>query len=636
MCEKMSQQEPVSRCTCTCGCCGEQAEESGKKRLLPVFAGICAYLAAYIWPLPDKGSLYLYGFAYLLIGKDVIQAAWRNIRRKDPFDENLLMVIASGGAFLIGDCVEAVAVMLFSRIGEFLEERAAGKSRRQIKAAIDLRPDVVCRIRDGRDVETIPAAAARTGDRLLVRPGDRIPLDGIVAAGESVLDMSALTGEALPLTCREGDGVLSGAINKTGVIELTVTKELAQSTVSKILQAVAAAEAQKPRLDRFITRFCRLYTPAVVAAAIVTAVVPSLAGGQWHYWLYTALTFLVISCPCALVISIPLAFSAAIGAAAKGGILFKGAAALERLHEVKTVIFDKTGTLTEGRFSAQRVCAAGRFTEAAVLAAAGAVEQGSQHPLAKGIVAAATVGGRTLSPALRSREFAGEGVVAIVDGHSVACGSLRLLQRLGTAVPSVAAAGAAVIFVAVDGEYAGHIILTDTVKDDAAAAVNGIKKLGLYTAMVTGDRAAAAGVVAGTLGIDQTLADCLPQDKVAALSSLRQERGAVFFVGDGINDGPVLSGADVGGAMGSGADIAVDAADVIYMHGAVSAVLRSLLLSRQTLAVVRQNVVFALGVKGLVMLAGLAGFASMWGAVFADAGVAVLCIANSVRILYQT
>ena len=622
----------------TCSCChDEEVEEEEGGALWTLVVGTLVFLITYVTDLvPEAFSLPAYIVAYLLLGYSVLREAAENIMKRQPFDENFLMAVATIGAFAIGDYPEAVAVMLFSRIGEALEERAVNRSRKQVAAAIDMRPDVIHRLtEDGSTVE-VPARDAAVGDIAVVRVGDRIPLDGVVVSGDSLVDTSALTGEPVPVTCHEGSEVMSGSINTTGVLHVKVTKPLAESMVTKILESVEKAAARKPKIDRFITRFSRIYTPAVVAIAAATAIIPSLITGEWHYWIYTALTFLVISCPCALVLSVPLSFFAGIGAASKQGILFKGGIAVEQLKNIGAVVFDKTGTITKGNFVVHQVLPAEGFDEEAVFRLSASVEQASNHPIARSVVEASEKRGLTLAQPEAVEEFAGQGLKASVDGHVVLCGNQKLMDGHAVVMPTIEAAEyGAELFVAVDGRYAGRMVVSDTIKEDAVDAIKAISGLGITTAMLTGDSQQAADYIASKTGIDDVRAKLLPQDKVRQMDELRKKYGPVMFVGDGINDAPVLAGADVGAAMNSGADAAVEAADVVFMHSKVSAVPKALHLSKETMKIAKQNVVFALGVKGLVMVAGFAGYASMWAAVIADSGVAALCVLNSVRMLYK-
>lgn len=612
-------------------------KENGGGTLWQLVVGIAIFLFTYLTDfIPEPYSLVAYGIAYLILGNSIIRKAIKNIIQKEPFDENLLMVIATGGAFAIGDYPEAVAVMLFSRIGEAMEDKAVNKSRKQISAAVDLRPETIERLMPDGSVKTIPAKDGHVDDIVVVRAGDRIPLDGIVTEGTSRIDTSAITGEPVPVPCQAGSEVLSGSINISGTIRLRVTKELSESMVTKILQSVEQAAAQKPKMDRFITRFSRIYTPAVVAIAVFTAVVPSLVTGNWYYWLYTALTFLVISCPCAIVLSIPLSFFAGIGAASKRGILFKGGIAIEQMKNIGAVVFDKTGTITKGNFVVQQVVPADEFTEQDVLLYCAAAEQASSHPIAASVVTAAKAKKLNLPSITESDEIAGEGLCATVNGRAVACGNMKLMNRKQVVVPQQDnVTYGSELYVAVDGKYAGHIVVSDTIKPDAVEAIRRIHSLGITTAMLTGDSQNAAEYIAKQTGIDEVRAKLLPQDKVLQMDDLRSKYGPVMFVGDGINDAPVLAGADVGAAMGSGADAAVEAADVVFVNSQVSAVPEALHISRKTMTIAMENLVGALGVKAVVMVAGFAGFASMWAAVFADSGVTALCVLNSVRLLYK-
>ena len=587
--------------------------------------------------------------AYLLLGWRVLLTAVRNIGRGRVFDENFLMALATVGAWAIGSFDEAVGVMLFYRVGEYFEDRAVERSRRQIMAAVDLRPETVNLVEADGGVRPIPAEDAAVGDIVLVRPGDRVPLDGKVVEGESRLDTSAVTGEPVPVRVAAGDRAISGCVNTDGAIKLRVTHVLAESMVQRILDSVENAAARKPRIDRFITRFSRVYTPAVVAIALLTAVVPSLATGDWSKWVYTALTFLVISCPCALVLSVPLTYFAGIGAGSRRGILFKGGASLEALKDVKAVVMDKTGTITRGNFVVQRVCPAegADIDENELLWLAAACEGASTHPIAKSILAAYETCKETAESAGRPslisvgapegiREQAGEGVEAVLCGKPVLCGNAKLLRRHGIGLSGYhGTLGSTEVLLAMDGRFIGHIDIADTVKPDARQAVARMKAQGLTTAMLTGDGQDSADAVAQAVGIDEVRARLLPEDKLSALTDIREKRGAVMFVGDGINDAPVLAGADVGAAMGSGADAAIEAADVVFMNADLSSIPTSVKIARRASLISRENIVFALAVKLLVMILGLRGIASMWLAVFADTGVAMLCVLNAVRMLYM-
>ncbi len=571
-----------------------------------------------------------FAVAYVLLGWRVLFTAIRNLLKGRIFDENFLMSLATLGAIGIKEYSEAVGVMLFYRVGEYFEDKAVEKSRRQIMDAVDLRPETVI-LDDGRE---IPAEKAEAGDIIIVRPGDRIPLDGIVIEGESRLDTSAVTGEPVPLRVSKGDEIMSGCVNTDGVMKLKATKPLSESMVQRILDSVENAAARKPKLDRFITRFSKVYTPAVVAAACLTFLVPGLITGDWGKWLYTALTFLVISCPCALVLSVPLSYFAGIGSGSKKGILFKGGSSIEMLEQVKAVVMDKTGTITKGDFSVKKAIPHERLTEDALLSLAAGCESASTHPIAKSITQAAK--DRQLSEIEISnvKEVAGEGIEAVFEGKPVLCGSQKLLKRNGVSLNGYEnEKGSTEVLLSLDGKFIGHIVISDTLKPKAKEAISRLRKLGLKTAMLTGDSPESAKLVSKEAGLDEVYAKLLPNEKLETLLSLREKYGKAMFVGDGINDAPVLAGADVGAAMGSGADAAIEAADIVFMNPELSSIPEALDISRKTGRIAKQNIIFALTVKALVLVLGLMGYASMWLAVFADSGVAMLCVLNSVRIL---
>jgi len=583
--------------------------------------------------IPNILFLTMMLFGYVLSGGEVLKEALGNIRRGQIFDEHFLMSIATIGAFLIGSYEEALGVMLFYRIGQLFEHMATNRSRSQIMEAVDLRPEVVHWVK-GDKIRIIPAENADIGDILLVRPGDRVPLDGTIVEGESYMDTSAITGEPVPVHVAVGSSVTSGWVNKDGLLKMRVEKYLEDSMVTRILDAVENAAASKPKIDRFITRFSRVYTPIVCVLSLLTAVVPSLFTGDWGYWCYTALTFLVISCPCALVLSVPLAFFCGIGRGSKQGILFKGGAALEALKGVKAVAVDKTGTITKGVFQVQRCVPSGNMPPDALLALAAACEEGSTHPIAQSILSAAKERGLEVPPAQSVQEIAGFGITAVIDGETVLCGNAELLAQFGAAVPEGQPHGTQVLL-AKGGSYLGCIVIDDIIKADAGTAMAELKRQGIVPAMLTGDTADSAQAVAEQIGITDIHAKLLPGEKFSALEALRRTYGPVMFVGDGINDAPVLAGADVGAAMGSGADAAIEAADVVFMSSEVSAVPKALNIARMTNRIAWQNIVIALGIKLAVMVLGLMGHANMWTAVFADTGVAMLCIINSMRILYK-
>ena len=608
---------------------GEDGHEGGES-LKPIAVGAGLFVLGLI--LDHFGLTWLtLGVciaAYGLLGGGVIRTAVKNLVRGRMLDENFLMALASIGAFFIGSYTEAVGVMLFYRVGEYFEDKAVERSRSQIMEAVDLRPEVV-QLVDGETVREIPAGEAKVGDIVLVRPGDRIPLDGTVVSGSSRIDTAPITGEPVPVSVGEGDSVISGCVNTTGQLTLRVEKPLGESMVTRILDSVENAAASKPKIDRFITRFARVYTPIVVTIAAITAVVPALVTGQWGYWGYTALTFLVMSCPCALVLSVPLAFFAGIGAGSKKGILFKGGQSMEAMGRIKAVVMDKTGTITKGDFTVQKIVGGDELLELCA-----SCEQQSTHPIAESIVAAAKQRGMALRRPEELEELAGRGIRAKIGGREILCGSERLLDERGVQFPRAKEYGTKVL-VAADGVYQGYLLIADTVKPGAENAVRALRDSGIETVMLTGDAEESAKAVAGAVGIREVHAGLLPQQKLEHLQAIRQEKGAAMFVGDGINDAPVLAGADVGAAMGSGADAAIEAADVVFMTSDVEAVPQALRIAKQTGQIAWQNVIFALAVKLAVMILGLCGYASMWLAVFADSGVAMLCVLNSIRVLYK-
>lgn len=600
-----------------------------------LFTGGILFIAAeFLGIIPDKYYLPVLVIAYLLLGGRVVLAAVKNLFNGNLFDENFLMTIATIGAFAISANEEAVGVMFFYRIGEYFEHRAVEKSRSQIMAAVDMRPETV-NLLVGEKVRVIPAADAHVGDILLVRAGDRIPLDGVVVEGDSLVDTSPVTGEPVPVRKHYGDEITSGCINTSGMLKIRVEKVLSESMVTRILDSVENAAASKPQIDRFITRFARIYTPFVVVAAALTALIPGYITGDWQHWIYTAMTFLVISCPCALVLSVPLAFFSGIGAGSKDGILFKGGSTIEALKNIRAVVMDKTGTVTKGNFVVQKVAAEPGVSEEELLRLCAGAEVISAHPIAVSIVKAAKERGMTPLRPQSFEEIAGEGIAAKTEQGIVLCGNKKLMARYNVNCGNFkAAAYGTEVLLAKNGKYLGHLIIADTIKDDAVSAVKAIKAMGLTTAMLTGDAEESARAVANAAGIDEVLAKLLPQDKLNELNRLRSKYGSVMFVGDGINDAPVLAGADVGAAMGSGADAALEAADVVFMKSEMNAIPQAINIARRTGRIAWQNVIFALAVKFVIMGAGLAGLASMWAAVFADTGVAMLCVLNSVRILY--
>ena len=615
---------------------GILSELSEKQTIIEIVLGGAVFIITeWLGLVPEAYHMYFLIFAYILLGGRIVLTALKNIAKGNVFDENFLMTVATLGAFAIQAWEEAVGVMFFYRVGEYFEQRAVEKSRGQIMDAVDLRPEVV-NLLVGEDVKVIPAADAHVGDILLVRVGDRIPLDGVVIDGESLVDTSPVTGEPVPVKRKYGDEVVSGCVNTSGMLKIRVEKVLEESMVTRILDSVENAAASKPTIDRFITRFARVYTPFVVAAAVLTAVIPSLITGDWNKWIYTALTFLVISCPCALVLSVPLAFFSGIGAGSKYGILFKGGVAMEALKNIAAVVMDKTGTVTKGNFVLQKVNAAEGMKADELLRLCASAELVSTHPIAVSIVEAAKAEKLELVRPDKFEEIAGEGLVAYFGARKVLCGNTKLLERFnveyGGYTPTESGSE---VLVADNGLYMGQLLINDTLKEDAKEAIASLKAQGLVTAMLTGDAQKEAQAVAKEAGIDEVRAQLLPQDKLSELNMLRNKYGPVMFVGDGINDAPVLAGADAGAAMGSGADAAIEAADVVFMNSEVKAIPQAIAIARATGAIAWQNVIFALTVKVIIMIAGLMGYASMWAAVFADTGVSLLCVLNSIRILYK-
>ena len=585
--------------------------------------------------VPEQYMTPLLIVTFVVLGWRIVWAAVKNGMKGKFFDENFLMSIATIGALIIGEYAEAVGVMLFFQVGIYFEERATERSRNAVMDAVDLRPEEVRLIACDGSVQVVNPEDVQVGSHIEIRPGDRIPLDGRVVEGTTRIDTAAVTGEPVPVSATVGTEVMSGCINVDGRIVLEVTHELKDSMVMRILDAVENAAASKPKIDRFITRISRVYTPIVVALAIIVAIVPPLFTGEWQYWIYTALTFLVVSCPCALVLSVPLAFFSGIGAGSRQGILFKGGKAIEAMSRVKAIAFDKTGTITTGTFNVQTVEVASGYTENEVLQYAAALEAVSTHPIAMSIVEEVQRRGVEFTTAKDVKEISGHGMVGTVEGHTVLVGNGRLLAKENIATPLIDYVYGSEVFVAVDGQYVGRIIIADSLKADSKEAIRRMNGKGYQTVMLTGDVAASAKYIAQQVGIQGVRAELLPQDKLEVVQSLRNDHGSVMFVGDGINDAPVLTGADVGGAMGSGADSAIEAADVVYMNSNLDSVWRSLSIADRTLSIAWQNIFFAIAVKIIVMVAGVFGFANMWVAIFADTGVSILCILNSIRIFYS-
>ena len=601
---------------------------------LPFTTGYVSEDGQVAWGTSWLLLLLLYLIPYLIIGWDILWKAVRNIGHGQVFDENFLMCVATIGALYLNEYAEAVGVMLFYQVGELFQSVAVGKSRRSIAQLMDIRPDVANVERDGQVTEVDPDEVA-VGEVIVIRPGEKVPLDGVVLEGTSSLNTAALTGESVPRDVTEGSELLSGCVNLTGLLKARVTKEFGQSTVAKILDLVENASSKKAKAENFITRFARYYTPAVVFAALALAVIPSLATGDWGVWVHRALTFLVISCPCALVISIPLSFFGGIGGASAQGILVKGGNYLELLAKTEAVVFDKTGTLTQGVFEVSALCPAPGVNERELLETAALAERHSGHPIAQSLRRA--LGDEAEADRVTDvQEIPGHGVSALVDGRRVLAGNDKLMTREHIDAPPCGQTGT-IVHVAREGKYLGCAVISDRIKPTAPAAIQALKARRVRTVMLTGDSEAVGRAVAGQLGLDEVHAQLLPADKVDRLEELlrrKSEKGVLAYVGDGVNDAPVLSRADVGIAMGAlGSDAAIEAADVVLMDDDPSKLVNAMDIARKCLRIVRENIIFALGVKALFLILGARGDVSMWEAVFADVGVAVIAILNATRML---
>lgn len=617
-----------------------------KKMLARILTAAAMLIALKLIPVTGVLQLALYLVAYLVIGYDILKKAWRGILNRQVFDENFLMAVATVGAFALaivsrsGDYVEAIAVMLFYQIGELFQSYAVGKSRRNISALMDIRPDYANIERDGQ-LEKVDPDEVEIDSVIVVQPGEKVPLDGVILSGASSLNTSALTGESLPRDAKAGDEVISGCINMTGVLRIQTTKAFGESTVSKILELVEDSSSHKSKSENFISKFARVYTPAVCYGALALAVLPPVVRlmlghpAQWGEWVYRALTFLVISCPCALVISIPLSFFAGIGGASKEGVLIKGSNYLETLSQVKTVVFDKTGTLTQGVFEVSGVHHSEMENEK-LLEYAALAECASSHPISKSLQRA--YGKAIDRDRVRDiQEISGKGVSAVVDGHAVLAGNDKLMALRGIPFIDCHSVGT-IIHIAIDGQYAGHIVISDVVKPHAKEAIERLKHAGVEkTVMLTGDSRRVADQVAGALGVDEVHSELLPADKVAQVEKLLAGKGGkdkLAFVGDGINDAPVLSRADIGIAMGAmGSDAAIEAADVVLMDDDPLKIAKAIRISRKCIGIVYQNIFFALAVKFACLALGALGLANMWAAIFADVGVMVLAVLNAIRAL---
>lgn len=612
-------------------------QKKNLKRILITAACYFAVMISTLWiSYPPLVLAAVYLLIYLYISKDVLHKTWQNIQNKDFMDENFLMTVASLGAFCLTEYSEAVAVMLFYQVGEWFQSYALDRSRKSISALMDIRPEYANLEKDGT-VEEVDPEEVQTGDIIVIKPGERIPLDGTVISGTSSIDTSALTGESVPRTVREGGEVISGCINETGLLKVKVSRPYENSTVARILDLVENATDKKSRSEQFITKFARIYTPVVVYSAIALAIIPSLFTGEWSTWIYRALEFLVISCPCALVISVPLAFFGGIGGASKCGILVKGSTYLQDLAEVKTMVFDKTGTLTKGTFEVRKIQAEGMSDEE-LLELTAKAEAFSTHPIALSIERKAKLADPKAGVG-DVQEIAGKGLIADVDGKKVAAGNRKLMQSLNipeSVLPEGSGFGT-IVYVAVDGLFAGVIEVADEPKEEAKSVFNLLHKEGISKfIMLTGDSETVAQTVARETGMDEVRAQLLPEQKVECLEEIldHPHQGLVAYVGDGINDAPVLTRADVGIAMGSlGSDAAIEAADIVLMDDQLASLITAIKISRKTIHIAKENIIFALVVKIGMLILGALGIVNMWGAVFADVGVSVLCILNSIRAL---
>jgi Cd2+/Zn2+-exporting ATPase len=606
-----------------------------KNEMLPFLIGVLifgdALLCSYLYDAKFL-TIILYASSYLILGYNILLSTMSNLKNSNFFDENFLMTLATFGSFALGEYSEAVGVVLFFRIGELFEEYAISKSKKAITDVAKLKVEEADVLIDG-EFKRIHSDKIKIGDILRIKVGERIAVDGIIESGDTKMDTSAVNGEPILLSVKQGDKVFSGFINISEICTLKAIDIVANSMISKIANAVEDASSKKPKIDRVITRFSKIYTPIVILTALITSIVPSIITGNWKKWIYSGLTFLVISCPCAFVLSVPLAFFSGIGAASKMGILFKGGNAIEALGKVKVIVFDKTGTLTNGIFSITDVKSYGNIKERDLLSICGSCEQNSTHPIAESITDYCKKNEIKIFSLDKVKEIAGRGISAIYNGKDLLCGNEKLMSENNILIPDKDKTLGCLVYIAINNKIEGRIIVSDCAKKTSLSSISQLKEMGIKTSMLTGDKSENANAMANYLGMDSFKGDLLPEGKLAEIEKIRLENGEVMFVGDGINDGPVLAGADVGGAMYNGSDLALVAADAVFMNSEPESIVKAKKIAEKTLVISYENIIFALLIKGFILLLGIFGHPNMWLAVFADSGSGVLLILNSIRVL---
>lgn len=612
----------------------------GKNNIVNLVIGavlfVCAVILSNISGFAEKEYIpaLFYILSYLILGYKIITSAFKNIIKGNIFDENFLMTVATAGAICLGEYSEAAGVVLFFNIGSIFEYYAVEKSRKEISSAIDLKVEKCDVLKNGRFIN-IDTDEIEKGDIIRIKTGERIAVDGIVKSGETLLDTSAINGEPVPIFVKNGDKVISGYINTQSAIEIEATETAENSMLSKIAEAIENATDSKPKVDRFITRFSKIYTPVVIAVALITAIVPSIITGNWSKWIYTALTFLVISCPCALVLSVPLAYFSGIGKASGYGILFKGGNSLEMLAKIKSVALDKTGTVTKGEFKVTEIKTYGNISEDKLLSLCGSCESCSSHPVALSIVNYCRENNINIETVQNITEFAGMGLEAKFNDKIVLCGNKKLMNKYNISVNEESENIGSIVYVSINSQLCGYILISDTIKENSVNSVNDLKNMNLDVFMLTGDKKENSENIAGKVGIENVYSELLPSEKLEKLQDIRKNFGSVMFIGDGINDAPVLAGADVGGAMQNGSDLAIESADVIFMKSDLKSAVTAKKIADKTSVITKQNIIFAIGIKLVVLILGLFGIANMWFAVFADSGTAMLLVLNSIRILFK-